>query len=165
MRPVMPITDACSLHFGRGSGGSDGLGILACLKRCERAESSLRLDVPEAARHFFAAYFAECQRAYESLWVAHVDHLARCAHLSRHQGDEVGLEFPLRSIIVDAAVHGSAGLILAHNHPSGDSTPSAEDCRATRHLAFVAGALGCRVLDHLVFAGTECTSLRDLGLL
>ena len=74
-------------------------------------------------------------------------------------------EFPLRAIITDAAVHGSAGIVLAHNHPSGDARPSESDCRATRRLAVAAEALDCAVLDHLVFAGSDCTSLRQLGYL
>jgi DNA repair protein RadC len=71
----------------------------------------------------------------------------------------------LRQIFADAAVHGSAGIVLAHNHPSGDPRPSDSDFRATRRLATAAEALDCTVLDHLVFAGAECTSLRRLGYL
>ena len=72
---------------------------------------------------------------------------------------------PAREIIRDAAAHGTAGIVLAHNHPSGDARPSASDCRATRRLASVAEAIDCALLDHLVFAGAECTSFRRLGLL
>jgi len=96
---------------------------------------------------------------------AHVDDQARCLHLTRHEGDDQGAKFPLRAIIADAAAHGSAGLVLAHNHPSGDSTPSAQDCAVTRRLASAAEALDCTLVDHLVFAGGECTSLRRMGLL
>lgn len=72
---------------------------------------------------------------------------------------------PLRHIILDAARHGSAAILLAHNHPSGDPRPSDSDLRATRRLATAAEALDCRLVDHLVFAGAECTSLRGLGYL
>jgi DNA repair protein RadC len=71
----------------------------------------------------------------------------------------------LRDIIADAALNGSAGILLAHNHPSGDATPSRSDCLATRRLASAAEALDCVILDHLVFAGIACTSFRQLGLL
>ena len=94
-----------------------------------------------------------------------VDDQARCLHLSRHDGDESGAAFPLRDIISDAAAHGSAGIVLAHNHPSGDPTPSNSDCRSTRRLATAAEALDCTILDHLVFAGKECASFRQMGLL
>ncbi len=133
--------------------------------RIQRPELPLKLDGLEAARSFFAGCFADSDPSRESLWVAHVDDQARCLHLTRHQGETCGAAFPLRSIIADAAVHGSAGLVLAHNHPSGDTRPSAADCRATRRLASAAEALDCAIIDHLVFAGGECTSLRRLGLL
>lgn len=133
--------------------------------RYQRAEFPLKLDGLEAARNFFAGCFADADRACESLWVAHVDDRARCVHLTRHGGDENGANFPLRAIIADAATHGSAGIVIAHNHPSGDASPSADDCRATRRLASAAEALDCAILDHLVFAGAKCTSLRKMGLL
>lgn len=133
--------------------------------RYQRAEPPLKLDGLATARSFFASCMADSDAARESLWVAHVDDQARCLHLSRHDGDESGAGFPLREIIADAAIHGSAGILLAHNHPSGDPTPSNSDCRATRRLATAAEALDCAILDPLVFAGGECTSFRRLGLL
>ena len=133
--------------------------------RYQRAEPPLRIDGLEAARSFFAGCFADTDPTRESLWVAHVDEDANCLHVSHHKGDEAGAAFQIRAIIVDAAVHGSAGLVLAHNHPSGNSAPSDADCRVTRRLALAAEALDCTVLDHLVFAGVECTSLRSMGLL
>lgn len=131
----------------------------------QRAEHPLKIEGLEAARRFFAGCFVDSDPSRESLWVAHVDNQARCLHVSRHDGDETGAHFPLREIIADAAVHGSAGIILAHNHPSGDARPSDSDCRATRKLACAAESLDCTILDHLVFAGKDCTSLRGMGLL
>jgi DNA repair protein RadC len=133
--------------------------------RYQRAEHPLKLDGLAAAKTFFNGCFSEAESGRETLWVAHVDDQARCLHLTCHQGDETGADFPLRTIIADAAKHGSAGIVLAHNHPSGDSRPSDSDCRATRRLASAAEALDCAVLDHLVFAGDECTSFRGMGLL
>ena len=100
----------------------------------------------------------------ESLWVAHVDDQAR-ASISPATRRRERRDFPIRQIIADAANHGSAGIVLAHNHPSGDPRPSDSDCRATRRLATAVEALDCTLLDHLVFAGDECTSLRRMGLL
>ena len=133
--------------------------------RYQRAEFPLKLDGLAAARAFFGGCFAESDPARERLWVAHVDRDLNCLRLTHHDGDEIGTEFPLRSIIADAARHGSAGIVLAHNHPSGDSTPSNSDKRATARLACAAEALDCAVIDHLVFGETGCTSFRQLGLL
>ena len=133
--------------------------------RHQRADLPLKLDGLAAARDFFAGCMADSDPSRESLWVAHVDDAARCLHLSRHDGDESGARFPLREVMVDAARHGSAGIVLAHNHPSGDPRPSDADRRTTRRLAVAAEALDCAVLDHLVFGGAECTSFRQMGLL
>lgn len=131
----------------------------------DRIEKVLKLDGLAAARTFFSGCFAGSDPRRESLWVAHLDDAARCLHLSRHDGDEAGTDFPLRSIIADAALHGSSAIVLAHNHPSGDPTPSDADKRATRRLACAAEALDCAVADHLVFGGPRCTSFRELGFL
>jgi DNA repair protein RadC len=133
--------------------------------RFQRAEHPLKLDGLQAAQRFFASCLADCDPERESLWVAHVDREANCLHFSRHAGDGAAANFPVGEIIADAARHGSAGIILAHNHPSGDPRPSEADCRATRRLATAAEALDCFVLDHLVFAGERCTSFRQAGLL
>jgi DNA repair protein RadC len=133
--------------------------------RYQRAELPLKLNGLTAARDFFAGCMADADPNRENLWVAHVDEQARCVHLSRHRGDATGGAFPIRTIIADAAQYGSAGIVLAHNHPSGDPRPSESDVRSTRRLATAAEALDCTLLDHLVFAGAECTSLRRLGYL
>ena len=131
----------------------------------QRAESPLRLDGLEQARRFFTGCMAETDPGREYLWVAHVDQDASCLHLSRHAGGANSADLPIRVIIADAARHGSKGLILAHNHPSGDPSPSAADKRITRRLALVGEAMDVAILDHLVLAGGECRSMRQMGLL
>jgi DNA repair protein RadC len=55
-----------------------------------------------------------------------------------------------REVFRVAVVEGAAGVILVHNHPSGDPTPSPEDRAVTRQLAEAGRALGIPVLDHVV---------------
>ena len=133
--------------------------------RHQRAEQPLKLDGPEAARDFFASRFAGSDPARECLWVAHLDHDRHCLHLSRHLGAEEDAPFPVRAIIRDAVRHGSAGILLAHNHPSGDVSPSRSDCLATHRLNVVAKAIDCPVLDHFIFGKSGFSSFRQLGLL
>ena len=74
-----------------------------------------------------------------------------------------------REVFSAAIRHAAAGLILAHNHPSGDPTPSTEDLRVTRQLVEASRILGIRVLDHVIL-GRETDqrpghfSLREKGL-
>jgi DNA repair protein RadC len=72
-----------------------------------------------------------------------------------------------REVLGPAIREGAAHVILAHNHPSGDPTPSREDIALTRQLADGARLLGLRVHDHVILgSGTESfVSLAQRGLL
>ncbi len=56
---------------------------------------------------------------------------------------------------------GAWGVIFAHNHPSGDPSPSTEDLAVTRRLIKAGGTLGIKVLDHLVVGDAGWVSLRE----
>lgn len=101
----------------------------------------------------------------EQLEIAFLDAQGRL--LGRHAllGDIGTVALPVRRIIADALALDAAALLLAHNHPSGDPTPSRADLAATRRLADVAHPLGLRIADHLVFGRGGCRSFRKLGLL
>ena len=58
----------------------------------------------------------------------------------------------------------AAALIVAHNHPSGDPTPSAEDVQVTRQLVEAGKLLNIDVLDHLVIGSQRWLSLKERGL-
>ena len=76
--------------------------------------------------------------------------------------DQVAI--PIRTVAVDALAFGAHGVIIAHNHPSGDAAPSARDVAFTRALAAGLRTLEVVLLDHLVIAGDELTSLRAMGI-
>lgn len=100
------------------------------------------------------------------MMVAHVDQQARCIGLARYDGDSYHVDLPLREILGEAIQLGSAGLVLAHNHPGGDTTPSRTDCVVTRRLVTAGEAMDLTILDHLIFGrGGACSSMRRLGLL
>lgn len=133
--------------------------------RFQRPESPALLDGLEAARRFFSSCFLSGGTSRERLWVAHVDDAARCLHVESYEGEPESVGMPVREIILDAARYGSSGVVLAHNHPGGNSRPSNADCLATRKLARAAEALDLAILDHLVFSGSDCASMRRMGLL
>jgi len=66
-----------------------------------------------------------------------------------------------RSAILEAAAH----LILVHNHPSGDPTPSKEDVHLTRQLVEGARLLGLRIHDHVIIGQGRHVSLVQRGLI
>lgn len=70
-----------------------------------------------------------------------------------------------RQIYRPAIEVGAAAVILAHNHPSGDVTPSAQDSEVTRRVGSAGRVLGVTLLDHLVFGlgHSGWTSMREVG--
>ncbi len=58
----------------------------------------------------------------------------------------------------------AAAIIVVHNHPSGDPTPSPEDVRVTRELARAGQLLGIDLLDHIVIGQQQFVSLKECGL-
>ncbi len=70
-----------------------------------------------------------------------------------------------REIVKRALDSGASSIILVHNHPSGDPTPSRADIDMTRAIAAAAKPLGVSVHDHLVIGRAGHASFRELGLL
>ena len=101
----------------------------------------------------------------ERIVVLHLGEGRSLLAICEHEGDVDSAELPLRAIVAEALRLDSRAMIVAHNHPSGDSRPSEADIDATRILAETAGRLDIRLLDHLIFAGADHASFRALGLL
>ncbi|MEY2991814.1 MAG: hypothetical protein RI946_1208, partial [Pseudomonadota bacterium] len=70
-----------------------------------------------------------------------------------------------REIVKRALQLNASALILVHNHPSGDPTPSRQDIDMTQQIATMASALGLSVHDHLVIGKSREVSFRAEGLL
>ena len=68
-----------------------------------------------------------------------------------------------RECFKPAILMGAASIILAHNHPSGDTTPSREDIELTKRLRDAGEILGIEVLDHLIITDTSSLSLKEAG--
>lgn len=70
-----------------------------------------------------------------------------------------------REVFRAAIVEAAAGIIVVHNHPSGDPTPSAEDRAVTRQLAEAGRLLDLPLYDHVIIAGDRYSSFATAGLL
>lgn len=70
-----------------------------------------------------------------------------------------------REVFKKAIKRSSASVILVHNHPSGDPTPSKEDIKVTRRLIESGEILGIKVLDHIIIGYNKYTSLKELDLI
>jgi DNA repair protein RadC len=66
-------------------------------------------------------------------------------------------------VYADAVTDRAAAIICAHNHPSGNVTPSTDDRAVTRSLVEAGDVLGIRLLDHVVFSARGFYSFLDQG--
>jgi DNA repair protein RadC len=70
-----------------------------------------------------------------------------------------------RDVFREAILEPASGVILIHNHPSGNPSPSEEDLRITKQLVEAGRLLGIKVYDHIILAGENYRSLADDGLI
>lgn len=113
------------------------------------------------AREFFEPIFLE--RKQELTVVAYCDAKVRLCQLLSFPGCEKSCKISLREIFRHAL--DCHGIIVAHNHPSGDPRPSESDLRFTKRLCQVSEAIEVPLLDHLIFGGGSMFSFRQAGLI
>lgn len=68
-----------------------------------------------------------------------------------------------REVFREAAIGGAAAIVVFHNHPSGDPTPSPDDYQLTRRLVAAGVLMGIDVIDHLVLGDTRYFSFKESG--
>ena len=91
------------------------------------------------------------------------DNLIRVEKLS--QGSGASVRVPIRDIVDFALRTKACGILLAHNHPSGDETPSGSDVSVTVEIAYVLDGIGVKLQDHYIFSENKHYSFEENGLL
>lgn len=117
----------------------------------------------KAAREFLEPIFID--RSNELFVVALCDDDLRLLKLLSYPGTADEVRVSIASIVRQALNSECAGMIVAHNHPSGDQRPSRADLDLTTRLCLVAEALDIVLLDHLIFNGQPAVSFRQAGLI
>ncbi len=123
----------------------------------------LALTDPAAAEALFAPLAHESVEVAAFAYLGEGQRLLGIRHARSASADT--LDLSVREVAADALAFGAQGVVMAHNHPGGDPTPSHADRDATRLLVRALDPLGVRLLDHLVVAEGGTVSFRSLGLL
>jgi DNA repair protein RadC len=93
----------------------------------------------------------------------YVNATGRLMHIERlSDGQPTGAAIDARKIIGRGLSIGASGLLLVHNHPSGDAKPSRADFIFTHHVRSLGAPLGLHLLDHLIIARGRVQSIEDL---
>ena len=181
---VKPAAKSLLAHFG-GFGkvmsadpealSEAGLGLagIAAIKSVREAALRLmRLELQE--RPVVNSWdklidYCNAQVAHNQIEEFHILFLDRKNVLIKHERQQRGTidhtpVYP-REVVKRALDLGASAIILVHNHPSGDPTPSKADIAVTQDIKKAAAPLGVVLHDHLIIGGNGHTSLRDLGLI
>jgi DNA repair protein RadC len=101
----------------------------------------------------------------EELWVACLDVKNRLLKIAKvYRGSVNAAQIRVAEIFKEAVRLNAVSLIVAHNHPSNDPTPSPEDILVTRQIVEAGKLLDIDILDHIILAGGRYVSLRERGL-
>jgi DNA repair protein RadC len=157
------------LSHRAGMGPAKGARLAAALELGRRAVALACADVGRMPDQRAVEAWARPRLAaldHEELWLLALDgqhglRAARRVASGGIHGLHVSVRDPLRVALREAA----SAFVLVHNHPSGDSVPSAEDVAFTQAVRAAAVAIGTPLLDHVIIARRRCASMLELGLL
>ena len=101
----------------------------------------------------------------EAMGIAYLGSERMLLGLRHVAGYSDSVTVPVPRIARDAILLGATAVLIAHNHPDGDTRPSAADLALTRRLAQGLAALDVMLLDHLILGHGSVVSLREEGML
>ncbi|MHA1220151.1 MAG: JAB domain-containing protein [Candidatus Heimdallarchaeota archaeon] len=128
------------------------------------AKDSFSLNSSTDSSDFIMLNIAELE--YEVFGLLHLDNKNRVIETELlFRGTIDGASVYPREVLKSCLVHNCAAVILFHNHPSGDCTPSNADKMITERLKEALGLVDIKVLDHIIAGGAKTFSFADEGLL
>ena len=132
-------------------GLSKGIGVLPVISRPLDVVPALA-DIVGQRKEFFVCLFLNARNQVIHKEVVSIGSL--CASIVHP-----------REVFRAAVQHSAASVILAHNHPSGDASPSKADIDLTQRLVDAGRIMGIDVLDHIVVAESDFVSFKERGWL
>ena len=119
---------------------------------------------PDLAYDIFANVIGLKDTADEYCYVACFDNRMHITGVfeASHGSGNMSI-FPIREIMQKALLLGAFAIIIAHNHPSGDTEPSNDDEHATRKIKEAGDTVGISVADHLIIARDDYYSFKENG--
>lgn len=155
------------LRVLRGVGPAKAAQLLAAIELGRRTLQRPRVpgfsfDSPRAAAEYLLPRFGA--RAVEQVGVVLLDRRHRLLKVvSLTVGTTDGSPIHPRDVFRAAITGGASSVIVFHNHPSGDPSPSADDVQVTRQLVRAGDIVGIDVLDHVILADSRYYSFKEAG--
>jgi DNA repair protein RadC len=135
---------------------------LAILMRRARATGNL-FDSPRAVQDYLRLHLGT--KPHEVFGVIYLDSQHRLLAMEDlFRGTLTQTSVYPREVVIQALHHNAAAVILYHNHPSGEATPSRADEHLTKTLKSALALVDVRVLDHFIVTANTCRSMAEMGL-
>lgn len=160
--------DFDSLTGVRGLGEAKTIKLLACIELGKRIaalapEERPQMKSPEDLATLLAPFLTALD--HEELRVALLDTKHRVERVvTVYQGSVNAAQVRVAEVFKEAIRANASAIAIAHNHPSGDPTPSAADVALTAELVKAAELLDIDLIDHLIVGDGRWVSLRRMGL-
>ncbi len=156
------------LQQHRGVGEAKAAQILAAIelgRRVMRAAPTLRpkVDSPESVARLLLSELAFADQEHVKVVLLDTRNQV-IATPTVYKGTLNTTAIRIGEIFKEAIRRNAAGIVLAHNHPSGDPTPSPEDVILTRRVVQAGKLLNIEVLDHLILGRDTWVSMKDRRL-
>jgi DNA repair protein RadC len=119
-----------------------------------------QIDSPKKAQDYFRNYNMDIQDK-EYFSVAFLDTKNQIIDVSTTSGTINYVVVDVRGIIKDALKHNATGILISHNHPSGNPTPSQDDIRLTKRFHDSCELLGIKFLDHVITGNLSYVSMKE----
>ncbi len=129
----------------------------------EEAEAYQKIDTITAPSSVYALFWFLKRETKEHVMAIHLDSKNRiiCMEQISIGSMNASVVHP-REVFKSALLSSAAGIILVHNHPTGDTTPSREDIDITTRLKEVGDLIGIRLIDHVII-GNSYLSMAESG--
>ncbi len=152
----------------RGIGEAKAITIVAAMELGRRKglanDDADRDMIRSSAEAFRLFHPLLCDLPHEELWAAFTNRSAKVIARTMISRGGTGQTSADVLIILKAAINNlCSGLVICHNHPSGDPRPSPEDDALTERLARAAHLLGIRLIDHVILCDKTYYSYADEG--
>ena len=160
---------ASELMRVKGVGSAKAAALSAAFELVRRIQSHPDSPKPtfkrssEVARHYLPLLRDLRKEVFKVLLLNRANRLIKEVPVSEGTLD-ASIVHP-RDVFREAMLESAAAVILIHNHPSGNPSPSEEDLQITKQLVEAGRLLGIKVLDHIILAGGTHRSLADEGLI
>jgi DNA repair protein RadC len=129
--------------------------------RQEIEPEEMRIERPQAAVEFFTEFTDAASK--ESLFVLIVDGRNNLVGIQEvYRGTATGTSVRIAELFAPVLMTQGVGMVMVHNHPSGDHQQSDEDVRLTSDVIKAARLLDIEMLDHLVIGKNGFTSIRSV---